>query len=101
MFVKIGGGVAYQPDCLSLYDRVPEALRIELYADASASLVLNEGEGIANAFSCKKVGDAFEVTAENNSGVDRAYTIAVYANGKEYSAGFTIRAGETKSAKAE
>ncbi len=101
MFVKVGGGVAYQPDCQSLYDRVPEALRVELYADLSASLVLNEGEGITNAFSAKKVGDGFEVIAENSSGVDRAYTIAVYANGKEFSAAFTIRAGETKTAKAE
>ena len=36
MYVKVGGGVAYQPDCLSLYDSVPVELRVELYAEDCA-----------------------------------------------------------------
>ena len=101
MFVKVGGGVAYQPDCLSLYDRVPEELRVELYADDSAKLVLNEGEKVTNEFSCKKVGDAFEVTAENNSDVKRKYTVVVFAGGKEFKAEFTVKARGTKTALAK
>ena len=101
MFVKVGGGVAYQPDCLSLYDRVPEELRVELYADDSANLTLNEGESVTNTFRCKKVGDVFEVTAENNSDVSRKYTVVVYAAGKAFTAAFTVKAGESKTAVAK
>lgn len=99
MFVKIGGGVAYQPDCLSLYDRLPEELTIELYADTEAELVLNEGEGVTNLFSCKKAADGFEVFAENNSDIDRKYKIIIYAEDKEYQAVFAIDARAGKSVK--
>ena len=44
MFVKVGGGAAYQPDCMSLPDGIPQALRVELYADTDAALVLRESE---------------------------------------------------------
>lgn len=101
MFVKVGGGVAYQPDCVSLYDRVPEELRVELYAEDSAKLVLNEGEKVANTFSCKKTGDAFEVTAENNADIARKYTVVVYADGRELTAAFTAKAGKTVTAVAK
>ena len=93
MYVKVGGGVAYQPDCTSLYDRAPEELRVELYADDAAELILNEGEGIVNRFSCRKVGDAFEITAENHSTVDRRYTVVVYAKDEEYRADLSVKAG--------
>ena len=96
MFVKVGGGVAYQPDCLSLYDRVPEALRVELYAEDFAELVLKEGQGVENRFSCEKAGDSFEVSAENHSSLDRKYTVVIYADGKERSVEFDVKAGETK-----
>ena len=97
MFVKVGGGVAYQPDCTSLYDCVPEELRIELYADKSAKLVLNESASVTNEFSCERVENTFEVTAENHSEIDRKYTIVVYADGREYTATFSVRAGATKT----
>ena len=96
MFVKLGGGVAYQPDCLSLYDRVPEALRVELYAEDSAELVLREGADVTNRFSCKKSGEGFEISAENHSAIDRKYTVVIYASGKEHSAELSVKAGETK-----
>ena len=96
MFVKVGGGVAYQPDCLSLYDRVPEALRVELYAEDSAELVLREGADVTNRFSCKKSGEGFEISAENHSAIDRKYTVVIYASGKEHSAELSVKAGETK-----
>ena len=99
MYVKVGGGVAYQPDCTSLYDRVPEELRVELYADDAAELVLNEGEGVTNRFACKKAGDTYEITAENNSAVDRTYTVVVYAD-REYPVQFLIKAGARKTHRA-
>ncbi len=100
MFVKLGGGVAYQPDCLSLYDRVPEALRVELYAEDSAELVLREGADVTNRFSCEKSGEGFEIFAENHSAIDRKYTVVIYASGKEHSAEFDVKAGETKKKRA-
>ena len=93
MFVKVGGGVAYQPDCTSLYDRVPEELFVELYADDEAELILNEGEHLTNVFSCARMGDTFTVYAENNSGEDRKYTISVFADGKKYTAALSVSAG--------
>ena len=97
MFVKVGGGVAYQPDCMSLYDNVPETLRVELYADDKASLVLNESETVVNAFSCKKVNGAFEITAQNNSDVDRNYTVAIYCGDKTYETTFAVKAASVKT----
>ena len=97
MFVKVGGGVAYQPDCMSLYDSVPDALFVELYADTCAELSLNEGECITNKFSCNKVGDGFEIFAENNSDVDRKYNITIYAGDKKYQAEFAIKAKSVKT----
>lgn len=99
MFIKVGGGVAYQPDCMSLYDRVPEELRVELYADTAAELLLNENETVTNKFSCRKNGDAFEVFAENNSDIDREYTVVIYADGKEYTTVFAIKAGSLQNSK--
>ena len=96
MFVKVGGGVAYQPDCMSLYDSVPAELFIELYADNYAELLLNEGEDISNKFSCNKVGDDFEIFAENNSDEDRKYNITIYAENKTYQSEFTIKAKSVK-----
>lgn len=95
IYVKVGGGVAYQPDCLSLYDNIPEKLRVELYADESAELVLNESETVTNRFACKKVGNAFEITAENNGDIDREYTVVVYASGKTFEATFGVKAKST------
>ena len=92
MFIRVGGGAAYQNDCMSLYDRVPEELRVELYADTAAELLLHESETVSNRFSCKKTGDAFEVYAENNSGADRKYTVVIYADGKEYTAALSVPA---------
>ncbi len=92
MFIKAGGGAAYQPDCMSLYDRVPEELRVELYPDTAAELLLNEAETVTNKFSCKRAEDAFELFAENNSGIDRKYSIVIYADGKEYGAEFYTKA---------
>ena len=93
MFVKTGGGVAYHPDCMSLTDDIPAELRVELYADTSAELLLHESETVSNRFSCKKTGDGFEISAENNADIDRAYTVAVYAQGREFTAQFSVGAG--------
>ena len=99
IFVKVGGGLAFQPDCLSLYDRVPEKLFVELYAQEAAALTLNESETVTNAFSAKRVAGGFEITAENNADVDRVYSIAVYADGKKFESEFKIKAGEKKTAR--
>ena len=101
MFIKVGGGAAYQPDCMSLTDRIPETLRIELYADDAAELLLHESETVTNRFRCERTDGAFEVTAENNSDVDRSYTLVVYADGTEYTAAFSIGAGSFKTAAAQ
>lgn len=101
MFIKVGGGAAYQPDCMSLTDRIPETLRIELYADDAAELLLHESETVTNRFRCERTDGAFEVTAENNSDVDRSYTLVVYADGTEYTAAFPIGAGSFKTAAAQ
>ena len=84
MFIRVGGGAAYQPDCMSLYDQIPQTLRIELYADSQAQLLLHESETVSNRFRCRKAGDAFEVYAENNSGIDREYSITVFAAEKAF-----------------
>ena len=99
IFVKVGGGVAYQPDCMSLYDHVPEELRVELYAGEKAELVLNEGENVTNKFSCQRAGDDFEIYAENNSEIDRKYVIAIYEGGKTHEAEFTLKAHSTRRTK--
>lgn len=101
MFIKVGGGAAYQPDCMSLTDRIPETLRIELYADDAAELLLHESETVTNRFRCERTDGAFEVTAENNSDVERSYTVVVYADGTEYTAAFPIGAGSFKTAAAQ
>ena len=101
MYVKVGGGVAYQPDCTSLYDRVPETLRVELYAKDGAELILNEGEGVTNRFACKKTGDAFEILAENNTSIDRTYTVVIYSEGKICTADFAVKAGKIASGMAK
>ena len=96
IYVKVGGGVAYQPDCTSLYDRIPEELKVELYADSSAKLTLNEGENVTNTFACKKVDGGFEITAENNADIDRKYTVTVFADGRTYRTTVIVKAGEVK-----
>ena len=93
MYVKVGGGVAYQPDCTSLYDRIPDSLRVELYADTDAELVLNESQSVTNVFRCKKVGAGFEAYAENNGESDRKYLIVIYCDGKKLSREITVKAG--------
>ena len=93
MYVKVGGGVAYQSDCTSLYDRIPDSLRVELYADTDAELVLNESEKVTNVFRCKKVGAGFEAYAENNGESDRKYLIVIYCDGKKLSREITVKAG--------
>jgi len=93
MFVKVGGGVAYQSDCMSLYDNIPEELRVELYADTAAELLLHENETVTNRFTCRKNGDIFEVFAENNSDIDRKYTMVIYTDGREYTTVFDVKAG--------
>ena len=92
IYVKVGGGVAYQPDCLSLYDNIPSTLRVELYADERAELVLNESETVTNKFACRKVGKAFEIYAENNGDIDRKYTIAIYAGDMAQADTFVVKA---------
>ncbi|MBQ6165766.1 MAG: glycoside hydrolase family 31 protein [Clostridia bacterium] len=93
MFVRVGGGAAYQPDCMSLDEGIPGELRVELYADDTAELILNESETVTNRFACRRVGAGFEVTAENNGDADRKYTVAVYADGTEYTAELAVKAG--------
>jgi hypothetical protein len=93
MFIKTGGGAAYQPDCLSLCENVPEELRIELYPDDKAELLMHESKSVTNRFGCERNSVGFEVWAENNSAVRRRYTVAVYAEEKEYSAEFEAEAG--------
>ena len=95
IFVKVGGGVAFQPDCQSLTEDLPAKLRVELYAESEATLVLNESESVTNRFACNKVKGGFEVTAENNGEIDRIYDLVVYCDGKEYSAEIPVKAKST------
>ena len=95
MFIKEGGGAAYQPDCMSLESQLPARLRVELYADTEAELVLHESETVTNVFRCKKTGDGFEAYAENNGEEEREYTVVICANGREYTAAANVKAGET------
>ena len=85
---------------MSLPDGIPQALRVELYADTDAALVLRESETVTNRFRCVKSGDAFDVYAENNSDVDRRYTVVIYSGGKEYKAAQTAAAGTVMQASA-
>ena len=67
----------------------------QLFEDVSFSL--NEGEYITNKFTCNKVGDGFEIFAENNSDEDRKYNITIYAEDKKYQAEFAIKAKSVKN----
>ncbi len=96
MFIRAGGGAAYQPDCMSLEDAIPAQLRVELYADTEASLTLNESETVTNRFRCRRTGDGFEVCAENNGDIPRRYTITVYAADGARTAEFAIEAHTVK-----
>ena len=100
IFVKVGGGVAYQPECLSLRECVPEKLSIELYADDSAHLTLHESESVTNTFSCEKKEDGFEISAENKSDIQREYEVTVYyADRKALSTTLKAPAGKTATAR--
>ncbi|MBO4323186.1 MAG: hypothetical protein J5836_00845, partial [Clostridia bacterium] len=92
MFVKVGGGVAYQPDCMSLKDEIPEKLTVELYAKDTAKISLNESESVTNEFSCKKSGNSFIIKAENNGDTEREYDIVVYSGGKKYEKTLLVKA---------
>lgn len=84
MFVRLGSGIAYQPQCMSLEDTIPDALEIELYADKYSELILHEGASVTNKFSCRVIDNTISVYAENNTDSPRKYSFAVYANGKCY-----------------
>ncbi len=99
MFIRVGGGVAYQPDCMSLTDSVPDELRIELYADTTAQILLHESETVTNSFSCKRVDDSFEIFAENNSSIDRKYTVVIYSSEKEHITKLNLKAHTVKNFK--
>ncbi len=100
MFVKVGGGIVYQPDCLSLKDEIPNELRIELYADDSAEVKLYESETVCNKFSCKKANGGFEIYVENNSDIDRKYVVVIYADGKEIETVIDVKANAVKTVNA-
>ncbi|MBQ7712308.1 MAG: glycoside hydrolase family 31 protein [Clostridia bacterium] len=95
MYVRVGGGVAYQPDCTSLTDELPKELRVDLYAEDAAALTLNESETVTNRFSCKVTKRGCEITAENNGDEDRTYTIIVYAETTTFETTFEIGAKST------
>ncbi len=97
MFVKVGGGVAYQTDRLSLTEEIPEELTVELYADLYAELTLREGETVTNRFSCKKTSDGFCVYAENSSDVTRKYSIKIYCADKTLAVEESFLAGEART----
>lgn len=82
IFVRIGGGVAYQEECLTLDDNIPNKLTIELYIDKQgAMLSLNEDENITNKFECVMNDGSIKIIAENNTDADRTYEFKIYKNG--------------------
>lgn len=94
MFVRVGGGVAYQPDTMYLTNECPDTLRVELYAENEAKLILNESEKITNEFSCVIKNGAALLYAQNNTDIMRRYEIVVYYCGKCYTISKDVAAGE-------
>ena len=93
IFVRVGGAVAYQPDCLSLTDEVPAELRVEFYADKRVDFILVEGEAIHNRFTCIKMGNgAYDLFAENYTDADRKYTLVAYVPDGVCKAELTVKA---------
>jgi len=95
MFVRVGGGLAYQKDTMHLTNECPDFLKLELYAEDKAKIILHEGENLTNEFSCCVTGGCVKVYAENNSEIMRRYEICVYCREKSFSISAEVKAGET------
>lgn len=84
MFIRQGGGLAFQKDCTHLTDEIPDFLEIELYPDNFAKITLNESENVTNEFSCEIKNGKIEITAQNNSDKQRVYKFSIFVNSKVY-----------------
>lgn len=87
MFVKKGGVVVKQDECLTLTNELPERLYINFYTDDKAEITLYESQTVTNRFGI----DGTKVYLENNSDKNREYVVMV--NGKQNI--FTAEAGKT------
>ena len=85
MFVRQGGGVAYQPSEMYLTNDIPEELSVDLYAGTGAKLSLTEAPDITNSFVCEIKDGTISVAAENNTSIDRVYNIRVILPANTYS----------------
>ncbi len=91
IFVRQGGGVAYQPDTMYLSNQIPCELSVDLYAETEAKLSLTEAPGITNNFTCKVKNGVIYITAENNTYIDRTYNIRVILQSKTYSVSLDVK----------
>lgn len=93
VFVRVGGGIAFQTSTMYLTNECPRSLKIQLYADDCAKLILNEGENITNEFSCTVSENSITVYAQNNSSFLRQYEFCIYHKGKEYKTKISAASG--------
>ncbi len=78
MFVRCGGGLAYQKNCEYLSNDIPEELEIELYGKKQAELKLYESAQTTNVFSFHIEQNHIYIEAENNTSVERTYKIRLF-----------------------
>lgn len=80
-FVKKGAIIVKQPFTLTLSNDIVPELILEIYPDDNGAVTLWEGDTISNTFAYAKTNDKLHLTLENNTSVDRKYSIKVL--GKE------------------
>ena len=84
MFVREGGGVAYQKQTMYFANDIPAELDIELYVSEDAQIELLESENVKNKFSCSVGKNSIMVSAENNTDMERTYNINIILSDKTY-----------------
>ena len=94
IFIREGGGVAYQAQTMYFTNDIPGKLTIDLYAKEEAALQLYEAPEIVNRFSCNVHENGVCVEAENNSCIQRVYHIHVITPQKTYSVTKVAAPGE-------
>ena len=84
IFVREGGGVAYQKQTMYFANDIPAELDIELYVSEDAQIELLESENVKNKFSCSVGKNSIMVSAENNTDMERTYNINIILSDKTY-----------------
>jgi len=75
MLVRKGAIIPRQEFSLTLEEKVPEKLFLDVYPAETGQLVLWEKKDLANRFSYRKTEDALEVALENNTDTERNYVV--------------------------